>query len=93
MKLTDSYKKRLQKLSNIENLSNEDNVNESFDKKLVLKIYNNTKNAGGNLLKAFKGEGKETTDMLKTFNNLLRDKLKMSNRNTTPTKEEIESYQ
>lgn len=91
MKLTDSYKKRLQKLSNIENLSNEDNVNESFDKELVLKIYNNAKNAGGNLLKAFKGEGKETTDMLKTFNNLLRDKLKMNNRNTHPTKEEIES--
>ena len=91
MKLSESYKKRLQKLSNIKNVSDEDEtIKEGFDKELVLKIYNNAKNAGSNMLSAFKGESKETSDMFKTFNTLLRDKLKMNNRNTPPTKEEID---
>jgi len=90
MKLTDSYKKRLKKLSDIENVSEDSTIKEGFDKELVLKIYNNAKNTGGNILNAFKGEGKETSDMLKTFNHLLRDKLKMNNRETPPTKEEID---
>jgi hypothetical protein len=56
MKLTDSYKKRLKKLSDIENVSEDSTIKEGFDKELVLKIYNNAKNTGGNILNAFKGE-------------------------------------
>ena len=48
-------------------------------KEFILHKANRAKDVSKNVIKAFKEEGSETSDMLSTFNRYLRDKLNLNN--------------
>jgi hypothetical protein len=65
-------------------------IDEAISWSDVKAAYKRARQVAINVIKAFKQEGKETSDMLKIFNYQLRKKLNLDNRRDAPTPEEIE---
>ena len=65
-------------------------IDEAISWSDVKAAYKRARQVAVNVIKAFKQEGKETSDMLKIFNYQLRKKLNLDNRRDAPTPEEIE---
>lgn len=65
-------------------------IDESISWSDVKLAYNKAKKVAGNVIRAFKQEGKETAEMLKVFNYQIRKKLNLDTRRDAPTPEEIE---
>jgi len=65
-------------------------IDEAISWSDVKLAYKRAKQVAGNVIRAFKQEGKETADMLKIFNYQIRKKLNLDTRRDAPTPEEIE---
>jgi len=68
-----------------------DHLNEGISWEGVKLVYGRAKGIVGRILKAFKNEGKETSEMMRVFNYQLRKKLNLDTRGDTPTPDEVKS--
>jgi hypothetical protein len=80
--------KHLKHYNRFSDLSHMDEAISWSDVKIA---YKKAKSVAINVIKAFKQEGKETSNMLKTFNYQLRKKLNLETRRDAPTPDEITS--
>lgn len=84
------YKQRLQKLSGIPlNENVEEGIVSKNNRERANNLYRSAISAGKNISSATKDEGKETAEMLKTFNLVIRQRLNLDKRKDPPTEQEL----